>query len=60
VHEPAKWVAKLRARQADDSQVLFRAETGSAAHGGPSGRYDRLHYQSEILAFVLDKLAVPS
>jgi oligopeptidase B len=60
VHEPAKWVAKLRATRSDRSQILFRAEVGSAAHGGPSGRYDRLRYQSEILAFVLDKIGAPS
>jgi oligopeptidase B len=56
VHEPAKWVAKLRATQSDDSTVLFRAEAGSSAHFGPSGRYDKLHYQAEILAFVLESL----
>jgi oligopeptidase B len=59
VHEPAKWVAKLRATQSGNSEVLFRAEVGSAAHGGPSGRYDRLRYQAEILAFVLEKLGIP-
>jgi oligopeptidase B len=58
VHEPAKWVAKLRATQTDDSTVLFRAEAGSAAHGGASGRYDRLRYQAEISAFVLEALGV--
>ena len=56
VREPAKWVAKLRATQTDASTVLFRAEAGSAAHSGPSGRYDRLHYQAEILAFILEEL----
>jgi oligopeptidase B len=56
VHEPAKWVAKLRATQSDDSTALFRAEAGSSAHFGPSGRYDRLRYQAEISAFVLEKV----
>ncbi|HEX3824768.1 MAG TPA: prolyl oligopeptidase family serine peptidase [Mycobacteriales bacterium] len=56
IHEPAKWVARLRATQTDDSTVLFRAETGSSAHFGPSGRYDKLHYQAEIQAFVVSSL----
>jgi oligopeptidase B len=56
IREPAKWVAKLRATQTDDSVVLFRPTVGSASHGGPSGRYDRYRYQAEILAFVLEAL----
>jgi oligopeptidase B len=56
VHEPAKWVARLRATRSDDSLTLLRAEVGSASHGGPSGRYDKLRYQAEIYAFVLDEL----
>jgi oligopeptidase B len=56
IHEPAKWVARLRATQSDDSVLLFRPELGSASHGGPSGRYDRLHYEAEIFAFVLEAL----
>ena len=64
VHEPAKWVAKLRAASpaspagvdgADgDGRVLFRPELGAAAHVGPSGRYGKLAYEAEILAFILD------
>jgi oligopeptidase B len=61
VHEPAKWVAKLRAASqagADgtdgDGRVLFRPELGAAAHVGPSGRYGKLGYEAEILAFILD------
>jgi oligopeptidase B len=61
VHEPAKWVAKLRAASvtspagADgDGRVLFRPDLGAAAHVGPSGRYGKLAYEAEILAFVLD------
>ena len=36
IHEPAKWVARLRAT-ADGAagQVLFRAELGAAGHTGP-------------------------
>jgi oligopeptidase B len=65
IHEPAKWVARLRATAPDSGSgsggtglVLFRPELGSAAHSGPSGRYDRLRYQEEILAFVLDQVGL--
>jgi oligopeptidase B len=61
VHEPAKWVARLRATGpadaagADDrGRVLFRAELGAGAHVGPAGRYDKLAYEAEVLAFILD------
>jgi oligopeptidase B len=53
IHEPAKWVARLRATGTGDSRLLFRAELGAAAHAGPAGRYDRLAYEAEILAFVI-------
>jgi oligopeptidase B len=53
VHEPAKWVARLRAN-AGPGRVLFRAELGAGAHMGPAGRYDKLAYEAEILAFILD------
>jgi oligopeptidase B len=66
VHEPAKWVARLRAAgdavggptggAAGPGQVLFRVELGEGAHGGPSGRFARLGYEAEILAWVLDRL----
>ncbi|HEY2127017.1 MAG TPA: prolyl oligopeptidase family serine peptidase [Streptosporangiaceae bacterium] len=54
IHEPAKWVARLRAT-ADGAagQVLFRAELGTAGHTGPTGRYDRLGYEAEIGAFIV-------
>jgi oligopeptidase B len=65
IHEPAKWVARLRATAgpaeagADRaSQVLFRPELGSAAHTGPAGRYGRLRYEAEILAFIIDAATV--
>jgi oligopeptidase B len=71
VHEPAKWVARLRAT-ADlttgdqttgdlntgtaGSTVLFRVELGAGAHTGPSGRFGHLRYEAEIQAFVLDAM----
>jgi oligopeptidase B len=49
-------VARLRAT-ADGAErpgrVLFRAELGTAGHTGPTGRYDRLRYEAEIVAFIV-------
>jgi oligopeptidase B len=59
VHEPAKWVARLRAE--DDGQggrVLFRVETDEGGHSGPVGRYSRLRYEAEVYAFVLDAVGL--
>jgi oligopeptidase B len=53
VHEPAKWVARLRATSTHDGRVLFRVELGSGAHTGPSGRYGHLRYEAEVYAFIL-------
>jgi oligopeptidase B len=53
VHEPAKWVARLRETDTDGSTVLFRVELGAGAHTGPSGRYGHLHYEAEVCAFIL-------
>jgi oligopeptidase B len=55
VREPAKWVARLRATQTDESTLLFRAELGAAAHIGASGRLDRLRYEAEVIAFLLER-----
>ena len=70
IREPAKWVAALRADDplagagCDPSSavsahtVLFRAETGSGAHGGPSGRLAQLDYEAEIYSWCLAALGV--
>ncbi|MEO7920323.1 MAG: S9 family peptidase, partial [Thermoanaerobaculia bacterium] len=39
--EPAKYVAKLRARKTDQNPLVFKTNM-SGGHGGSSGRYDRL------------------
>jgi oligopeptidase B len=57
VHEPAKWVARLRATDTTGSRVLFRAELGAGAHTGPSGRHARQRYEAEVQAFILDAMA---
>ena len=60
IHEPAKWVAKLRATDTEDSRVLFRAELGVGPHGGPSGRTARFGYEAEIQAFILEAMGIAS
>jgi oligopeptidase B len=60
VHEPAKWVAQLRASDTGGSTVLFRVDLGAAGHTGPSGRNARFRYEAEIQAFILDAFAAVS
>ncbi|MGH9245281.1 MAG: prolyl oligopeptidase family serine peptidase, partial [Acidimicrobiales bacterium] len=55
-HEPAKWVARLRATKTDDSVVLLKTEMG-AGHGGPSGRYDAWRDEAFVQAFIIDSVA---
>jgi oligopeptidase B len=54
IHEPAKWVARLRATGTAGSRVLFRPELGAGAHTGPAGRFGALGYEAEILAFIVE------
>ena len=51
-HEPAKWVAKLRAMRTNDATLLLRTEMG-AGHGGPTGRYETWKDEARVLAFTL-------
>jgi oligopeptidase B len=57
-HEPAKWVARLRAT-APDGQFLLKTEMG-AGHAGPSGRYDSWKEEAFILAWILDTAGAAS
>lgn len=52
-HEPAKWVARLRATATGDKPLLLKTQLG-AGHGGPSGRYDAWRDEAFVLAFILD------
>ncbi len=52
VHEPAKWVARLRTMQTGEAPVLLRTEM-DAGHGGPTGRYDAWRDEARTLAFLL-------
>jgi oligopeptidase B len=59
VHEPAKWVAKMRAAERDApvrAPLLMRTALGAAAHTGPAGRYDAWREEAFVHAFVLDAL----
>jgi len=59
VHEPAKWVARLRATAASSqAPLLFRVELGAGAHTGPSGRFAQAAYEAEIHAFVLNAMGI--
>ncbi|MEO7986958.1 MAG: S9 family peptidase [Gemmatimonadales bacterium] len=53
--EPAKWVARLRARKTDRNRLLLRTNM-AAGHGGASGRWDYLREVAFKYAFVLDVL----
>ncbi len=53
-HEPAKWIARLRAT-APDGTYLLKTEMG-AGHGGPSGRYDSWKEEAFVTAWLLDVL----
>jgi oligopeptidase B len=53
--EPAKWVARLRARSRGDGLILLKTQM-EAGHGGPSGRYQRLREIALVYGFVLDRI----
>jgi oligopeptidase B len=50
-HEPAKWIARLRA-VVPDGDYLLKTEMG-AGHGGPSGRYDAWKEEAFVIAWIL-------
>ncbi len=51
--EPAKWVARLRAKKTDGNLLLLKTNM-SAGHGGASGRFDRYRETALVYAFLLD------
>jgi oligopeptidase B len=51
-HEPAKWVARLRAVNTGTRPIVFKTEMG-AGHGGPSGRYDAWRDIAQTFAFLV-------
>ncbi|MBN9068231.1 MAG: pyrroline-5-carboxylate reductase, partial [Rhizobiales bacterium] len=57
--EPAKWVARLRAKKTGRNPVLLKINM-DAGHGGASGRFSRLEEIAFVYAFALkvaDRLA---
>ncbi|QOC94169.1 S9 family peptidase [Micromonospora craniellae] len=53
-HEPAKWIARLRAL-APQGEYLLKTEM-EAGHGGPSGRYDAWREEAFVNAWTLDRI----
>jgi oligopeptidase B len=53
--EPAKWVARLRARKTGEHPLLFSVDM-SAGHGGKSGRFQRYRETAREYAFLLWQL----
>ena len=51
--EPAKWVAKLRAKKTNNN-LLFLDTNMEAGHGGASGRFEALKEVAKEFAFLLD------
>lgn len=56
-HEPAKWVAKLRAYKTDDNLVLLYMNMESG-HGGATGRYDSIKETAFKWAFILNRVGI--
>jgi oligopeptidase B len=56
-YEPAKWVARLRARKTDANPLLLHT-TMEAGHGGKSGRFQRYREIAEEYAFLLDQAGI--
>ncbi|MEV4477855.1 S9 family peptidase [Nonomuraea sp. NPDC049504] len=52
-HEPAKWIARLRAT-ASGGPFLLKTEMG-AGHGGRSGRYDAWREEAFALSWIIEK-----
>ncbi len=55
--EPAKYVAKMRAKKTDNNCLLFKVNMG-AGHGGASGRYDYLREIALDYAFILTQSGI--
>jgi oligopeptidase B len=55
--EPAKWVARLRAKKTDRNSLLFRTKM-EAGHGGVSGRYMAYRETAFMYAFLLDVVGI--
>jgi oligopeptidase B len=56
-HEPAKWVAKLRALKTDQNITLLKTNMDSG-HGGSTGRFDYLKDEAFKYAFILSRMGM--
>jgi oligopeptidase B len=52
VHEPAKWVARLRATKTDRNELLFLTNM-TAGHQGSSGRFGSVAIDARVMAWLL-------
>jgi oligopeptidase B len=57
--EPAKWVARLRARKTDQNLLLFRTNM-DAGHFDAAGRFEVLQETALEYAFILWRLGIPT
>ncbi|MDO9074099.1 MAG: S9 family peptidase [Rubrivivax sp.] len=57
-YEPAKYVARLRARKTDRNPLLL-AVNMQAGHGGSSGRFEFLNEVARMYAFLIDLAGAP-
>jgi oligopeptidase B len=55
-HEPAKWVARLRASKTDSNDILLKTNMG-AGHNGDSGRFGSVQERAEVIAWLLAEAA---
>ena len=53
-HEPAKWIARLRAEAGGEQDFLLKTEM-EAGHGGRSGRYSSWQEEAFNLAWIIGK-----
>jgi len=58
-YEPAKYVARLRARKTDRNPLLL-AVNMQAGHGGASGRFEALAETARAYAFLIDLAGAPA
>jgi oligopeptidase B len=56
-HEPAKFVAKLRALKTDNNILLLHTNMESG-HGGATGRFDALKETAFQVAFILNRVGI--
>jgi len=56
-HEPAKFVAKLRAMKTDNNILLLHTNMESG-HGGATGRFDALKERAFEMAFILNRIGI--